>query len=158
MTLDWPFQPSEEILKTKLKNFDYDEVNTKPIYQETTANSASVASNGLTLYWHEYSSYEKLLRIVAYILRISPKFASNRAKTGAITDPVEFERAEQKLFFVVQSESVSNETKTLLKICPLSKPLIKDFSLHLSKQRCPGSRSKQTSGSCQIRRRTHYLA
>ena len=28
MTPEWPFQPSEEILKTKLKNFDSIEVNT----------------------------------------------------------------------------------------------------------------------------------
>ena len=129
MTPDWPFQPSEEILKTKLKNFDFIEVNTEPVYQETTANTASVASNVLTLEWQKYSSYEKLLRIVAYILRISPKFSCNRTKTRAITDPVELESAEQKLYFLVQSESFPNETKNLLKSCSLSKPsIIKDFS------------------------------
>ena len=129
MTPDWPFQPSEEILKTKLKNFDFIEVNTEPVYQETTANTASVASNVLTLEWQKYSSYEKLLRIVAYILRISPTFSCNRTKTRTITDPVELESAEQKLFFLVQSESFPNETKNLLKSCPLSKPsIIKDFS------------------------------
>ena len=80
MSSDWPFQPSEEILKTKLKNFDFIEVNTEPIYQETTANTASVAFNVLTLKWQKYSSYENLLRIVAYILRILPNFSCNRMK------------------------------------------------------------------------------
>ena len=28
MTPDWPFQPSEEIMKTKMKNFEFIEVNT----------------------------------------------------------------------------------------------------------------------------------
>ena len=115
MTPDWPFQPSEEILKTKLKNFDFIEVNTEPVYQETTANTASVASNVLALEWQKYSSYEKLLRIVAYILHISPKFSCNRTKTRAITDPVELESAEQKFFLLIQSESFPNETKSLLK-------------------------------------------
>ena len=129
MTSDWPFQPTEEILKIKLKNSDPHEVNTKPVYQEATANTASVSSNVLTLEWQKYSSYEKLLRIVAYILRILPKFSCNRTKTGSITNPVELESAEQKLFFLVQSESFPNETKILLKSHPVSRPsIIKDFS------------------------------
>ena len=129
MTSDWPFQPSEEILKTNLKNSDPHEINIEPVYTETTTNTASVSSNVLTLEWQKYSSYEKLLRIVAYILRILPKFSCNRTKTGAITDRVELESAEQKLCFLVQSESFPNETKNLLKSCPLSNSsIIKDFS------------------------------
>ena len=129
MTPDWPFQPSEEILKNKLKNYDSNEINVDSVYQETTANTASVTPNVLTLEWQRYSSYEKLLRIVAFILRILPRFSGNRTKTGAITDPVELESAEQKLFFLVQSETFPNETKNLLKTCSLSKPsVIKDFS------------------------------
>ena len=129
ITPDWPFQLSEEILKGKLKNFDSIEVNTEPVHHETTANTASVAFNLLTLEWQMYSSYEKLLRLVAYILRISPKFSGYRTKTGAITDPIELESADQKLFLLIQSESFPNEAKSLLKSCPLSKPsIIKDFS------------------------------
>ena len=129
MTPDWPFQPSEEILKNKLKNYDSNEINADSVYQETTANTASVTPNVLTLEWQRYSSYEKLLRIVAFILRILPRFSGNRTKTGAITDPVELESAEQKLFFLVHSETFPNEIKNLLKTCSLSKPsVIKDFS------------------------------
>ena len=53
MTPDWLFQLSEEILKVKLKNFDSIEVNTEPVHQETTANTASVASNVLTFEWQK---------------------------------------------------------------------------------------------------------
>ena len=130
MTPDWSFQPSEEILKTKLKNFDSIEVNTDPVYQETAANTESVASNILTLEWQMYRSYEKLLR--AYILRILPKFSSTRTKTGAITDPVELESAEQKLFSLVQSDSFPNETKNLLN-------LVHCASLQISKISPPSS-------------------
>ena len=66
---------------------------------------------------------------MAYILRIPPKFSCNRTETEAITDPNKFESAEQKLFLLVQSESFPNETKSLLKSCPSSKPsFTKDFS------------------------------
>ena len=65
---------------------------------------------------------------MAYILRILPKFSCNRTKTKAITDPVELESANQKLFFVEQYESFPKESKNLLKSCPMSKPsIIKDF-------------------------------
>ena len=128
-TSDWPLQPSDEIVKSKLKNFDPDKVPTETKYQETTANTASVVCNALTLEWQKYSSYEKLLRILAYILRLLPKFSGNRTKTGSITDPAELAVAEQKLIYLVQSESFPSETKALLKSSPISKPsLLKDFS------------------------------
>ena len=158
-TPDWSFQPSEEILKTKLKNFDSIEVNTETVYQETTANTASVSPNVLILEWQKYRSCEKLLRIMAYILRFLPKFSSNRTKTGAITDPVELESADQKLFFLEQSESFPNETKNLSRSCPLSKPsIIKDFTLHWSKRHFPCSRSNKKHGSRHLQRQTTYLA
>ena len=115
MTPDWPFQPSEEIWKTKLKNFVSNEVNTEPVYQETTANSASVSCNVLTLEWQKYSTYEKHLRIVTHILRSSPKFSSNRTKTGGITDPLELESAQQNFF----SWYSPNRSRTKLKICSI---------------------------------------
>ena len=89
MTPDWSIQPSGEVLKTKLKNFDSNEVNTDAVHQETTVNTAKVSSYVLNFEWQKYSSYDKRLRIVDYILRISPKFSCNRTKTGAITDTVE---------------------------------------------------------------------
>ena len=73
--------------------------------------------------------YEKLLRILAYILRLLPKISDNRTETGSITDPVELEFAEQKLFYLVQSESFSSEKKALMKCLPISKPsVIKNFT------------------------------
>ena len=128
-TSDWPFKPSDEIMKSKLKKLDPDNVLTEPNYQETTANTANVVFNALTLEWQKYSSYEKLLRILAYILRLLPKFSGNRTETGFITDPAELEVAEQKLIYLVQSESFPNEKKALLKCLPICKPsMIKDFT------------------------------
>ena len=58
-TSDWPFQPSDEISKLKLKKLDSDKVPTETKYQETTANTANVVFNALTLEWQNYSSHEK---------------------------------------------------------------------------------------------------
>ena len=48
---------------------------------------------------------------------------------GSMTDPVELEFAEQKLIYLVQSESFPNEKRSLLKSSTISKPsVIRDFS------------------------------
>ena len=112
-TSDWPFKPSDEIMKSKSKKLDSEKVPTETKYQETTeTNTANVVFNALTLEWQKYSSYEKLLRILASILRLLPKFSNNRTKTGSITDPSELEVAEQKLIYLVQSESFPNEKRS----------------------------------------------
>ena len=76
-TSDWPVKPSDEIMKSKLKKLDPDKVPTETKFQETTANTANVFFNALTLEWQKYSPYEKILRILVYILRLSPKFSNN---------------------------------------------------------------------------------
>ena len=106
-TSDWPFKPSDEIMKSKVKKIDHDNVPNEPKYEETTANIANVVFNALTLEWQKYSSYEKLLRILAYILLL-PILSDNRTETGSIPDPAELEFAEQKLFYLVKSESFSS--------------------------------------------------
>ena len=57
----------------------------------------------------------------SYMLRLLPKFACNRIKTGSITDPAELENAQQKLFSLVPDESFYLERKCLLKSSPISK-------------------------------------
>ena len=103
-TSDWPFQPSDKTMRSKLKTLDPNKIPTEPKYQETTAITAKLVSYALTLEWQKYSSYENFLRLLAYILRLLPKFSGNRTKTGSITDPAEFEVAVQKPIYLVQSE------------------------------------------------------
>ena len=67
--------------------------------------SATQSTFAETFEWQKYCSYEKLLRIVAYMLRLLDKNSLFRRPTFAITDPAELEHAEQLLFYSVQSES-----------------------------------------------------
>ena len=87
--------------EVNIKKRNTDKVSTELMYQATTANTANVVFNALTLEWPKYSYYVKLWRILAYILRLLPKLSNNRTETASITDPFELEVAEQKLIFLV---------------------------------------------------------
>ena len=121
-TSDFPFKLPEEFdQKVKLnKGADSNKVIETKEHQCTTI-TATVTEIATTFKWQKYSSYEKLLRIVAYMLRLLPKNESKRTDTGFITDPTELDNAQQRLFHLVQLESFNTERKCLLKSLPLSK-------------------------------------
>ena len=54
-------------------------------------------------------SYLKLIRIVAYFLRLSPRYRHFRSINGKIEDPSELENAEKKLFYLSQVDSFAND-------------------------------------------------
>ena len=101
-TPDWPFKASEN-LQLKLKSRKGVLQPDTEIIPTTTlvATKATIAS---TFEWQNYSSYEKLLRIVACMLRLLPKNSHYRSKTGAIAEPVELHNAELRLLTPAQKE------------------------------------------------------
>ena len=119
-TSDWPFKPSEPS-KFKLKPDINDQNTEKPPLKTEIALSSNADINTSTFEWHKYSSFEKLLRVVAYLMRLIPKNETYRSVTGTITDPSELENAQTKLFYLAQSESFPREKKLLLKNSPLSR-------------------------------------
>ena len=120
-TNDWPFKPADDFLK-KIKSCKLDSVLESDLDQTGTVTlTATVTTTASTFEWQKYSSYEKLLRIVVYMLRLLPKYSANRTDCGLITDPAELELAEQKLFYLTQTESFPTERKNLLKSSPLNK-------------------------------------
>ena len=62
----------------------------------------------------KFSSYQKYLRIAAYVLRLLPKHAGYRNPDGSITDPTELDEAERHLQYLVQGDSFEAERKDLL--------------------------------------------
>ena len=115
-TSDFPFKPPDKFRqKIKLnKGADSTKVNETKEYQCTTI-TATVTEIATTFKWQKYSSYEKLLGIVAYMLRLLPKNESKRTDNGFNTDPVELDDAQQRLFHLVQLKSFNTEKKCLLK-------------------------------------------
>ena len=118
-TPQWPFEPSEGC-RWKLKE-PKDSSPSPATVSSTTMVSATQSTIAQTFEWQRYCSYEKLLRIVAYILRLLNKNCFYRCPSAAITDPAELEHAEQRLFHTAQSESFLSEKSNLLKSSPLSR-------------------------------------
>ena len=131
-THDWPFKPPKHVeikLKTKKSDFPNSDEETSEFL---TALSATVIGIATTFEWQKYSSYEKLLRVVAYILRLLPKNEGYRSDSGLVTDPNEMRNAEMRLFYLIQQESFSLELKCLLKQSPVNNSSkISQFSLSL---------------------------
>ena len=118
-TDQWPFKPSEDF-RQRLK-----QVKPDPTDGLVAESSSMLSENHVaiakTFEWQKYCSYEKLVRIAAYGLRLLPKNSEYRTITGAIMDPAELENADQRLFFLSQAESIQVEKSCLLKSTPLSK-------------------------------------
>ena len=116
---DWPFGPSEHTsFKVKQRNDTFCEE--KPSFGDETVLNAYAGNNTSTFEWQKYSSYAKLLRVAAYILRLLPKNEVYRSIAGAITHPSELENAQMKLFYITQSDSFPTAKRNLLKNSPLS--------------------------------------
>ena len=50
----------------------------------------------------KFNSYQKLLRVTAYLFRLLPSHESYRTLDGSIADPVEFDETERRLQYLVQ--------------------------------------------------------
>ena len=118
-TSDWPFRPSEHS-SFKVKQRNDTSSDEKPSFGGEIVLNANVGINTSTFEWQKYSSYEKLLHVAAYILRLLPKNEAYSSITGAITDPSELENAQMKLFCTTQSESFPTEKRNSLKNSPIS--------------------------------------
>ena len=99
-TSDFPFKPPDKFRHNVRfnKGADSTEVIKTEEYQCTTI-SATITENATTFFmWQRYSSYEKLLRIVASMMRFLLENESKGTDNGFITDPAELDDAQQRLF------------------------------------------------------------
>ena len=113
-TKELPFEPSIEVVKNiKLV------IVTKETDETNTSLAASVTKSTKEppphlIAFDKYSSYQKLLRITAYILRLLRSHECYRNADGSIIDPTELDEAERHLQYLVQGESFTSERKDLL--------------------------------------------
>ena len=104
----FPFVPNKDVINNiKLG------VN-QAVTIEDTVSLATSAKKQITpvpslFPFDKFSSYQKYLRIAAYVLRLLPKHAGYRNPDGSITDPTELH-----LQYLVQGESFETERKDLL--------------------------------------------
>ena len=109
----FPFVPNKDVINNiKLG------VNQAVIIEDTVSLATSVKKQTTpvpSLFpFDKFSSYQKYLRIAAYLLRLLPKHAGYHNPDGSITDPTELDEAERHLQYLVQGESFEAERKDLL--------------------------------------------
>ena len=99
---DFPFQPNTYVIKNiKLKSHSTEASSSEKA--STLIND--VFKRDFSLPFHKFSSYLKLLRILAYCMRLLPRHLAYRSSRKKIVDPEELNAAERKLQLVIQSES-----------------------------------------------------
>ena len=110
-TSDWPFNSSREVTdKIRLDG---------PVYDlneglEVSSNFPCTAvSTDFAFLWEEYSSFSKIKRLVAYMLRLSPKHRLFRSPDKAIINPAELVIAEENFLQLLQLESFPADSKQL---------------------------------------------
>ena len=109
----FPFMPNKDVINNiKLG------VNQAVIIEDIVSLAKSVKRQTTpvpSLFpFDKFSSYQKPLRIAAYVLRFLPKYAGYRNPDGSITDSTELDEAERHLQYLVQGESFEAERKDLL--------------------------------------------
>ena len=85
-TSNWPFEPEPSAIHTvkPTETCATDEL-------QSNALAAASPPNSPVIVWSDNSSYRKLIRIVAYLFRLSPRYRPFRSNNGKIEDPSELE-------------------------------------------------------------------
>ena len=113
LKFEFPFEPSTEVvnnIKLGIVTKETDETNTS-LTASVTKTTKEPPRQLVPL--GKYGSYQKLLRITAYALRLLPSHECYRNADGSIIDPTELHEAERHLQYHVQGESFNAERKDL---------------------------------------------
>ena len=108
-TDQWPFQPSPPPAGCFLPSKIMEEATTKDALNVESMTSTCETS---LIDWSKFSSFTKVRRVMAYVLRLLTKHHHFRSGKQ-IVDPDELARAEEKLFYLSQVETFPSEHKLL---------------------------------------------
>ena len=111
-TNERPFTPSGDF-RLKLKQAKLDPTD-EPSTELCTMLSETQSATANTFEWQKYGSYETLLRIVVYVLRLLSKNRDYRTNSGVIIDPAELENSEHRFLYLTQAESFQAEKSNQL--------------------------------------------
>ena len=110
-TSGWPFNPNREVTeKNRLIGPVYD---LNEGLEVSSIFPCTAVSTDFSFPWEQYSSFSKITRLVAYMLRLSPKHKHFESPDKVIIDSVELVIAEEKLKQLSQFESFPAECKQL---------------------------------------------
>ena len=105
-TKQFPFVPNTdrvENIKLGIVTKEQDDDSISSLAASVTKPSKEQGINQIP--FDKFSSYQKLLRVTAYMIRLLPSHESYRTVDGSIPDTVEIDEAERHLQYLVQGES-----------------------------------------------------
>ena len=114
-TKQFPFLPNTDVvdnIKLGVVTKEQDDVSISSLAASVTKPPKEQSINLIP--FGKFCSYQKLLLVTAYVLRLLPSHESHRTLDGSIADPVELDEAERHLQHLVQGESFNTERKDLL--------------------------------------------
>ena len=114
-TKQFPFVPNSDVvdnIKLGVVTKEQDDDSISSLAASVTKPPKEQSINLIA--FDKFSSYQKLPRVTAYVLRLLPSHESYRTVDGSIADPVELDEAERHLQYLVQGESFNTERKDLL--------------------------------------------
>ena len=102
-TKQFPFLPNTDVvdnIKLGVVTKEQDDDSISSLVASVTKPPKEQSINLIP--FDKFSSYQKLLRVTAYVLRLLPSHESYRTVDGSIVDPVELDEAERHLQYLVQ--------------------------------------------------------
>ena len=117
---EFPFGPITEVVKN---------INFCIVTKESDGTNTSLAASSTkstnephpqVITVDNFGSYQKFLRITAFILRLLPSHECYRNIDSSIIDPTELDEAERHVQYLVQEESLLPKEKIFWKINPLN--------------------------------------
>ena len=114
-TKQFPFVPNTDVvdnIKLSVVTKEQEDDSISSLAASVTKHPKEQSINLIP--FDKFSSYQKLLRVTAYVLHFLPSHESYRTLDGSIADPVELDETERHLQYLVQGESFNTERKDLL--------------------------------------------
>ena len=113
-TKQFPWEPSTEVKYLIILGILTKETSDTNTSLTTSATRSTNEPHPPLIPFDKFSSYQKKLRITAYILRLLPSHKCYRNTDGSIIDPSELDKAARQFQYLVQGESFPSERKDLL--------------------------------------------
>ena len=138
ITMQFPFVRNADVvdnIKLSVVNKEQDDDSISPLAASVTKPPKEQSTNLIP--FDKFSSYQKLLRVTAYVLRLLPSQESYRTVDGSITDPVELDEVERHLQYLVQESPLILKERIFVTTNPLRRAaallsLLRVFGLMVS--------------------------
>ena len=114
-TKQFPFVPNNDVVNNINLGVVTKEQDDDSISSLAASRTKPLKEQSFNLIpFDEFSSYQKILCVTAYMLLLLPSHEIYRSVDGSVADPVELDETQRHLQYLVQGESFNTERRDLL--------------------------------------------